>query len=175
MHNLCPIIGWTKLKTDQTIFSTPKNLLFNLMCLKKHINFQYKLLVSIAGIDYLYSNYRFGIVYEFLSLRFNSRIRVKIFVNEITPVDSAITIFINANWWEREIWDLFGVYFANHSDLRRILTDYGFEGFPMRKDFPLSGFIELKYNSTQKRVTVEPLELAQEFRTFTFESCWTPF
>jgi len=168
MFKLFPLIGSTVTKTEQTIFSSQQNLQFNLVGLKTHINYQYKLLSSITGVDHLYSKYRFGIVYDLLSLRYNTRLRLKIFVNEITPVDSAINIFINANWWEREIWDLFGVYFRNHFDLRRILTDYGFEGFPMRKDFPLSGFIELKYNPTQKRVTIESLELAQEFRVFTF-------
>jgi len=108
----------------------------------------------------------------FLSLRFNTRLRVKIYVNEISTVNSITSIFINANWWEREVWDMFGIYFNNHPGLRRILTDYGFESFPLRKDFPLSGYIDLRYDSFKKKIIVEPLELSQSFRTFTFESQW---
>jgi len=95
-----------------------------------------------------------------------------VFVNEITSVDSLVDLYINSNWWEREIWDLYGIYFNNHPDLRRILTDYGFEGYPMRKDFPLSGHVELKYDHNKKRIVVEPLQLSQEFRSFTFEIPW---
>jgi NADH:ubiquinone oxidoreductase subunit C len=102
----------------------------------------------------------------------NSRIRVKIFVNEITSICSSILIYKSANWWEREIWDLFGIYFRKHPDLRRILTDYGFEGYPLRKDFPLSGYVEVRYNQKKKRVILQPIELAQEFRSFTFERSW---
>jgi NADH dehydrogenase (ubiquinone) Fe-S protein 3 len=107
-----------------------------------------------------------------LSLTFNSRLRIKIFVNEVTSVDSIVPLFCNANWWEREVWDLFGIYFQNHPDLRRILTDYGFEGYPMRKDFPLSGYVEVRYDQTKKRIVVEPVELAQEFRAFSYETPW---
>jgi NADH/F420H2 dehydrogenase subunit C len=140
--------------------------------LKLHINYQYKLLSSISGVDFINTNYRFGVVYDLLSLSNNVRLRVKVFVNEITPVDSVVSIFPNANWWEREIWDLYGVYFQNHPDLRRILTDYGFEGHPMRKDFPLSGYVELRYDQNKKRIVLESLEMTQEFRTFTFETPW---
>jgi len=111
-------------------------------------------------------------VYDLLSLTYNSRLRVKVLVNEITFVPSCVSIFINANWWEREVWDLYGIYFENHPDLRRILTDYGFEGHPMRRDFPLSGYVELRYSESKKRVIVEPVELTQEFRSFTFETPW---
>eukprot|EP01041_Mallomonas_annulata_P000675 gene675-1296_t len=107
-----------------------------------------------------------------LGISFNSRIRIKIFVNEITPVVSICDLYINANWWEREIWDLYGIYFEEHPDLRRILTDYGFEGYPMRKDFPLYGYLEVRYDETKKRVVLEPLEVSQEFRYFTFETPW---
>jgi len=99
-------------------------------------------------------------------------LRVKVFVNEITSVPSIVPIYINANWWEREIWDLYGIYFDKHPDLRRILTDYGFEGHPMRKDFPLPGFVELRYHESKKRIVAEVLELSQEFRFFTFETPW---
>ena len=111
-------------------------------------------------------------VYDLLSLTYNSRLRLKVFTNELQSLPSSVKIFINANWWEREIWDLYGIYFDQHPDLRRILTDYGFEGHPLRKDFPLSGYIEVRYDDNKKRIVVEPLELTQEARSFTFESPW---
>jgi NADH:ubiquinone oxidoreductase subunit C len=107
-----------------------------------------------------------------LSLCFNNRIRVKIFINEITSVLSSTSVFINANWWEREVWDLFGIFFENHMDLRRILTDYGFEGHPMRKDFPLFGYVELRYNENKKRIVSDKVQLSQEFRIFSFDTPW---
>jgi hypothetical protein len=130
------------------------------------------LLSCISGVDFIHSQYRFGVVYDLLSITYNSRIRVKIFVNEITSVDSIVKIFTNANWWEREVWDLYGVYFNEHPDLRRILTDYGFEGYPMRKDFPLSGYVELRYDQSKKRIVLEPIELTQEFRSFSYDIPW---
>ncbi len=130
------------------------------------------MLSCVSGIDFINCKYRFGVVYEVLSLINNNRLRIKVFVNETTFVDSVTSIYINGDWWEREVFDMYGVYFINHKDLRRILTDYGFEGFPQRKDFPLSGYIELKYDSTQKRVVSELVELTQEFRTFSTERVW---
>jgi NADH dehydrogenase (ubiquinone) Fe-S protein 3 len=111
---------------------------------------------------------------EFLTLciQYNSRIRVQTSVDEITPICSAVSIFPSAGWWEREVWDMFGVYFSNHFDLRRILTDYGFEGHPLRKDFPLSGYVEVRYDDSEKRVVYEPIEMTQEFRYFDFASPW---
>ena len=110
-----------------------------------------------------------------LSLRFNTRIKVKSYTDELTPVPSAEHVFDAANWYEREIWDMFGIFFLNHSDLRRILTDYGFEGHPLRKDFPLSGYVEVRYDDEKKRVVCEPLELAQEFRKFDLSAPWEQF
>jgi NADH/F420H2 dehydrogenase subunit C len=147
-------------------------LLFSLTCLKLHTNYQYNVLSCISGVDFMHSKYRFGVVYDLLSLNMNSRLRVKIFTNEITAINSVISIFPSCNWWEREIWDLYGIYFNKHPDLRRILTDYGFEGYPMRKDFPLSGYVEVRYDQTKRRVVLEPIELTQEFRTFSFETPW---
>ncbi|XP_021119830.1 NADH dehydrogenase [ubiquinone] iron-sulfur protein 3, mitochondrial isoform X2 [Heterocephalus glaber] len=115
------------------------------------------------------------IVYNLLSLRFNSRIRVKTYTDELTPLESSVSVFKAAIWYEREVWDMFGVFFANHPDLRRILTDYGFEGHPFRKDFPLSGYVELRYDDEVKRVVAEPVELAQEFRKFDLNSPWEAF
>jgi NADH/F420H2 dehydrogenase subunit C len=172
LYKINPIvISSSPLKEDIVVVSNT-NLLFTLRCLKLHVNYQYKMLSCISGVDYINCKYRFGVVYDILSLINNHRLRIKVFVNEITPVDSAVFIYTNSNWWEREVWDMYGIYFNNHPDLRRILTDYGFEGYPMRKDFPLSGYIELKYDSTSKRIVLEPLELAQEFRSFGYDVPW---
>lgn len=107
-----------------------------------------------------------------LCIQYNSRIRVQTSVDEITPICSTVNIFPSAGWWEREVWDMFGVYFSDHPDLRRILTDYGFEGHPLRKDFPLSGYVEVRYDDSEKRVVSEPIEMTQEFRYFDFASPW---
>jgi NADH dehydrogenase (ubiquinone) Fe-S protein 3 len=172
LNGILPLLGVSAIKNEKTLFVQHNVLLINLFSLKNHISWQYALLSSISGVDYLYSKYRFCVVYDLLSLRTNSRLRIKTFINEITSVESSVNIFINANWWEREVWDLFGIYFKNHLDLRRLLTDYGFEGFPMRKDYPLAGFIELRYDLTKKRIVVEPSVLAQDFRFFSFETPW---
>jgi NADH/F420H2 dehydrogenase subunit C len=144
-----------------------------LFFLKYNINTQFKLLMDICGIDYMekYKN-RFEINYNLLSIKYWARLHIKIHVNEFIPVNSIIKIFKSANWYEREIWDMFGIFFKNHSDLRRILTDYGFEGFPLRKDFPQTGYIELRYNNDFKHLIYEPIELSQDFRSFDFLSPW---
>jgi NADH/F420H2 dehydrogenase subunit C len=157
---------------ENTIVVSHDKLLFAMKCLKLHFSYQYKLLSCISGVDFLGKDYRFSVVYDLLSLTFNNRLRIKVFVNEITSVPSVVDIFVNANWWEREVWDMYGIYFDRHPDLRRILTDYGFEGHPMRKDFPLSGYVEFRYDETRKKIIGEPVELAQEFRTFTYEMPW---
>ena len=110
-----------------------------------------------------------------MSVRYNNRIRVKTYCDELTPVDSIVPIYQGANWMEREVWDMYGIFFSNHPDLRRILTDYGFSGHPFRKDFPLSGFVEVRYDEELKRVVCEPLELAQEYRKFDLGSPWEVF
>jgi len=170
LKKIIPLIHYSSKENVLIISNT--NVLFTLNTLKFHINFQYQLLSCISGVDFLGHRYRFGIVYDLLSLTFNSRLRLKIFVNEITPILSSTSIFINANWYEREIWDLYGVYFNQHPDLRRILTDYGFEGHPMRKDFPCFGFIELRYDDNKKRIISESIDLAQDFRLFKFQTPW---
>jgi NADH-quinone oxidoreductase subunit C len=128
--------------------------------------------IDICGVDYPVRAKRFDVVYHLLSLRLNHRIRVKLETDEDTPVPSAIPVFPAANWFEREAYDMYGILFSGHPDLRRLLTDYGFEGYPLRKDFPLSGYREVRYNDAQKRVIYEPVRLTQEFRTFDFESPW---
>lgn len=143
-----------------------------LFFLKNHSNARYRVLIDVCGVDYPSRKQRFEIVYNLLSIQYNSRIRIQTNVDEITPMNSVVNIFPSAGWWEREVWDMFGVYFTNHPDLRRILTDYGFEGHPLRKDFPLSGYSEVRYDDSEKRVVSEPIELAQEFRYFDFTSPW---
>ena len=140
--------------------------------LKYHTNCQYKLLSDLCVIDYPTRSNRFELVYNFLSIQYNSRLRIKILFNELQSISSITSVFRSANWWEREAWDMFGVFFIDHPDLRRILTDYGFEGYPLRKDFPLSGFTEVRYSELKKRVIYEPLHLPQEFKSFNFENPW---
>jgi NADH-quinone oxidoreductase subunit C len=129
-------------------------------------------LVDIAAVDWPARPQRFDVVYNLLSLTKNWRARVKVMTDEVTPVPSVIDVFRAAGWYEREAWDLYGVLFSGHPDLRRLLTDYGFEGHPMRKDFPLTGYVEVRYDVEQKRVVYEPVSLTQEFRTFEFMSPW---
>jgi NADH-quinone oxidoreductase subunit C len=128
--------------------------------------------IDLCGADYPGREKRFDVVYHLISYRQNRRIRIKVEADEVTPVPSVIDVFPNANWFEREAYDLYGVLFSGHPDLRRILTDYGFEGHPLRKDFPLSGFVEVRYDEEQKRVVYEPIKLQQEFRSFDFLSPW---
>lgn len=173
---IIPIIFSQKLNNEQVFIIHKKNLLLTFLCLQKHIKYQYKILSCISGLDFLSTKlnsiFRFSVVYDLLSIKFKSRLRIKIYLNEMSSVPSIMDIFVNANWWEREIWDMFGIWFLNHKDLRRILTDYGFDGFPLRKDFPLSGYIDVYYDSEKKRIVSKPIELAQEFRIFTFENQW---
>ncbi len=132
----------------------------------------FQVLVDICGVDHPDRPERFDVVYNLLSVKNNQRVRVKATADEETPVPSATGLFSTAGWFEREAWDLFGIYFADHPDLRRILTDYGFEGHPLRKDFPLTGYVEVRYDEEQKRVVYEPVKLKQEFRSFDFMSPW---
>jgi NADH-quinone oxidoreductase subunit C len=132
----------------------------------------FQALIDICGVDYPERQERFDIVYNLLSIRNNQRIRVKVTADEESAVPSVTGIFSSAGWYEREAWDLYGIYFADNPDLRRILTDYGFEGHPMRKDFPLTGYVEVRYDEAQKRVVYEPVKLKQEFRSFDFMSPW---
>lgn len=179
------------------VLIAPEGVLPVLQFLKDHHQAQFENLIDIAGMDVPSRPNRFEIIYNILSLRYNSRIRVKTYTDELSPIDSCFEIYKAANWYEREIWDMYGVFFANHPDLRRILTDYGFEGHPQRRDFPLSGYVEvswdrfriihllisqiyvsefkLRYDDEKKRVVCEPLELAQEFRKFDLSAPWEQF
>ena len=140
--------------------------------LKNHTNLQMKILIDVTAVDYPTRQKRFEVVYHLLSVHYNTRLRVKVCIDEMTSLPSIQSLYQSAGWFEREVWDMFGIFFSNHSDLRRILTDYGFEGHPLRKDFPLSGFIEARYDEGEKRVLLEALELPQDFRFFEFANPW---
>lgn len=129
-------------------------------------------LVDITAVDYPARPERFEVVYNLLSLRHNHRVRVKVTTDEQLPVATVVPLYPTAGWFEREVWDMFGVFFSDNPDLRRLLTDYGFEGHPLRKDFPLTGYVEMRYDVDQKRVVYEPVKLTQDFRTFDFISPW---
>jgi NADH-quinone oxidoreductase subunit C len=143
-----------------------------LVFLRDDIHCQFKQLMDVCGVDYPDREPRFDVVYNLLSLTQNRRIRVVVETDADQPVPTAVGVFKSANWWEREAWDMFGILFEDHPDLRRILTDYGFDGHPLRKDFPLTGYVEVRYDDEQKRVVYEPVKLTQEFRTFDFLSPW---
>jgi NADH-quinone oxidoreductase subunit C len=154
------------------LWTTPALLTATLSFLRDNPRCLFNLLVDICGVDYPEREQRFEVVYNLLSLPHNLRIRVKVATDEATPVPSVASIYRTAGWFEREAWDLYGIFFSNHDDLRRLLTDYGFEGHPMRKDFPLTGYVEVRYDEEQKRVVYETVKLTQEFRSFDFLSPW---
>jgi NADH-quinone oxidoreductase subunit C len=143
-----------------------------LTALRDAPNLMFEQLLYVCGVDYPDRPQRFEVVYALLSVSLNLRLRVKVLTDEDTPVPSVVGVYPSANWFERETWDMYGVFFADHPDLRRILTDYGFDGHPMRKDFPLTGYVELRYDPDQRRVVYEPVKLTQDFRTFDFASPW---
>ncbi|HEU4986528.1 MAG TPA: NADH-quinone oxidoreductase subunit C [Rhizobiaceae bacterium] len=157
---------------ELTLFVEPGDIIDVLNFLKSDVQCQFISFVDISGVDYPAREKRFDVVYHLLSPRQNQRIRIKVATDEETPIPSAIEVFPAAGWYEREVYDLYGVLFTGHPDLRRILTDYGFEGHPLRKDFPLTGFVEVRYDDDAKRVVYEPVELRQEFRNFDFLSPW---
>jgi NADH/F420H2 dehydrogenase subunit C len=159
-------------KNGFTIETTVDNLEKTLFFLKDHEGCLFKMLVDILVVDYPGREKRFSLVYCLLSLKYNVRIKVKISIDELTSVNSITNIYKSSCWMEREVWDMNGIFFENHPDLRRILTDYGFEGYPLRKDFPLSGYTEVRYDDSQKRVVSESLEMSQEYRVFNFNSSW---
>lgn len=169
---LFPFLTCQNINNEYVIVVNPAHLLIVTKILQNHFALQFKILSCISGVDFLGSKHRFCVVYDFLSVRFAARLRVKIFANNAPQVPSICSVFTNANWWEREAWDMYGIFFKSHPDLRRILTDYGFEGYPQRKDFPLSGYTELRYDAFKKKIVAEPLELSQAFRTFHIESQW---
>tara|TARA_B100000686_G_scaffold353632_1_gene460025 strand:+ start:1457 stop:2086 length:630 start_codon:yes stop_codon:yes gene_type:complete len=163
----------TYIKNGELTVILSKSLLLQVISfLRDDKDFLFKQLIDICGVDFPNRVERFEIVYHLLSVKLNQRIRVKISVSEGDLVPSLISLFEAANWYEREVWDLFGVMFSDHPDLRRILTDYGFQGHPLRKDFPLSGFTQVRYDDVEKRVVNENVNLVQDFRDFDFDSPW---
>nr|SAI75991.1 NADH dehydrogenase subunit 9 [Botryococcus braunii Showa] len=157
---------------EVVFFVSPENLIPFLTFCRDHTHTQCKQMVDITAIDYPSRPLRFDVVYNLLTLQYNGRLRIKVAVNEVTPIPSSVVLFSSSGWWEREVWDMFGIFFSNHPDLRRILTDYGFSGHPLRKDFPLTGYVEVRYDDSEKRVLNEPVEVSQEFRYFDFQTPW---
>ena len=157
---------------ELTLVVAPSDIVRVLTALRDDGQCLFEVLIDICGVDYPERDKRFEVVYHLLSPRRNQRIRVKCEVDADTAVPSAVEVFPAANWFEREAYDMYGILFSGHPDLRRILTDYGFQGHPMRKDFPLTGYVEVRYDDAQKRVVYAPVKLTQEFRTFDFESPW---
>ncbi len=162
------------IQNDNLIIYTDKaEIIPFLEFLKTDPSLSFKLLLDIFGADFLgVRSPRFEVIYNLLSLKVNNRITIKVAVDDQISIPSTSKIFSSAGWFEREIFDMYGIVFDNHQDLRRILTDYGFEGHPLRKDFPLTGYKEVRYDETQKKVIYEPVKLMQEFRNFDFESPW---
>ena len=157
---------------ELTIEVEASSIVRTLTILRDNPTCKFKVLLDICGVDYLGELPRFKIVYHLLSLKHNQRVRVKFGIDVDVAAPSVTSVFSSANWYEREIWDLFGIPFSGHPDLRRIMTDYNFEGHPLRKDFPLTGYIEVRYNDEEKRVVYEPVRLPQNYRNFDFLSPW---
>jgi NADH-quinone oxidoreductase subunit C len=157
---------------ELTLTTTHDGIVEMLKLLRDDPLCRFEVLIDICGVDYPEREQRFEVVYHLLSPRLNQRIRVKLSTDETTPVPSVNDLFPAANWYEREAYDMYGIRFTAHPDLRRLLTDYGFQGYPLRKDFPLTGYVEVRYDDAQKRVVYEPVKLTQDFRNFDFESPW---
>jgi NADH-quinone oxidoreductase subunit C len=157
---------------ELTVTAAPDTLIGLLTFLRDDQACKFSVLIDICGADYPSRAKRFDVVYHLLSMHRNQRVRIKIETDEATAVPSAVGVWPAANWFEREAFDMYGIQFSEHPDLRRILTDYGFTGFPLRKDFPLTGFVEVRYDDEQKRVVYEPVRLVQDFRKFDFMSPW---
>ena len=166
------ILGWSVVYNELMMTVDRASISRVLAYLRDSESLQFSQLMDVCGVDYLGRSPRFDVVYNLLSLVHNNRIRIKVEVEEGMPVPSVTAIYSSANWWEREAFDLYGIPFDDHPDLRRLLTDYGFEGYPLRKDFPLTGYVEVRYNEEQQKVIYEPVKLPQAFRTFDFESPW---
>ena len=163
----------TNISLDELVITVRLDSIVKVLTfLRDDPNCQFRQLIDICGSDFPEQTNRFCIVYNLLSLVHNCRVRIKLWTNEETQVPSVVEIFNSANWYEREVWDLFGIFFSNHPDLRRLLNDYGFDGHPLRKDFPLTGYVEVRYDDEQKRVVYEPVKLTQDFRVFDFLSPW---
>ncbi|MFN4273846.1 MAG: NADH-quinone oxidoreductase subunit C [Aliihoeflea sp.] len=157
---------------DLTLFVEPGDIIDVLTFLRDDVQCRFISFIDVCGADYPMREKRFEVVYHLMSPYQNQRVRIKLSTDEDTPVPSVTSVFPGADWFEREAYDLYGILFTGHPELRRILTDYGFEGHPLRKDFPLTGYVEVRYDDELKRVVYEPVELKQEFRDFDFLSPW---
>ena len=166
------VIGWRVERDELTVDVEPAQIQEVARTLRDDARCLFVNLLDVCGVDWPSRDKRFDVVYHLLSPKHNTRIRIKVQTDETTPVPSVVEIFPAADWFEREAYDLYGILFSEHPDLRRILTDYGFEGHPLRKDFPLTGFVEVRYDDGLKRVVYEPVKLTQEFRNFDFLSPW---
>lgn len=166
------LISWQIQLGELVIYVSRHTLVKVMTFLRDATDLKFRQLSDITAVDYPDRTPRFEVVYQLLSLHHNTRIRVKVCVDEHEDMPTVTNIFRVANWLEREVWDMFGIRFAGHPDLRRILTDYDFEGHPLRKDFPLTGYVEVRYDATEERVVYEPVNLQQEFRNFDFLSPW---
>jgi len=166
------VLGFRVAAGELTATARADKIVNILTTLRDDSNFKFVQLTDICGVDYPERLKRFEVVYHLLSLKHNMRVRVKVEADDETPVPSVVEVYPAAGWYEREVWDMYGVMFDGNPDLRRILTDYGFQGHPQRKDFPLTGYIELRYSEEERRVVYEPVKLQQEFRDFDFMSPW---
>jgi NADH:ubiquinone oxidoreductase subunit C len=167
-----PVVRINNFLDEKSFLIKPNALKSILNILKTGFLTQYKVLTCISGIDYPENKYRLSIVYELLSLKYNSRVKIKTLTDELLPVDSVEAVFIGAAWWESELWDMFGIFVIKPYSLTRILTDYGFRGHPLRKDFPLTGFLESRFNTIKNKVLYENVELAQEHRVMSYLHPW---
>jgi NADH-quinone oxidoreductase subunit C len=157
---------------ELSVMTSREHIVPLLFHLRDDVQFKFVCLLDICGVDWPERPERFEVVYHLLSPTLNQRVRLKLSTDEQSPVPSACAVYPAADWYEREAWDMYGILFEGHPDLRRLLTDYGFEGHPLRKDFPLTGYVEVRYDDNQKRVVYEPVELRQEYRHFDFLSPW---
>ena len=166
------VLGWAVAFDELTVNVAPSNIVGLVDFLKSNGTCRFSSLVDITAVDYPARSKRFDVIYHFLSMYQNQRIRLRVSIREEDMVPSIVEVHPSANWFEREVFDMYGIIFSGHPDLRRILTDYGFRGHPLRKDFPTTGYTEVRYDETQKRVVYEPVSLVQEYRQFDFMSPW---
>jgi NADH-quinone oxidoreductase subunit C len=166
------VIGHEVVRGELTVLARAADVVQVATFLRDDPGCQFVCMIDVTAVDWPSREQRFDVVYHFLSPRLNQRIRLKVMTDEVTPVPSLIDVFKGVDWFERETYDLYGVLFTGHPDMRRILTDYGFQGHPLRKDFPLTGFVEVRFDDEQKRVVYDKVQLAQEFRNFDFLSPW---
>ena len=166
------VTGYEVVRGEMTVHAKAADIVKIARFLRDDPSCQFICIIDVTAVDWPAREQRFDVVYHFLSPRMNTRVRVKIMTDETTPIASLVGVYRGADWFERETYDLYGVLFTGHPDMRRILTDYGFEGHPLRKDFPLTGFVEVRYDDEEKRVRYDKVRLNQEFRTFDFMSPW---